>query len=134
LQVFSACHSSHKYAMNGSELLPRHASITASHFQIPRTSWVGPGKLGNRRLNPLLTFPLDLRGGMVSSTHADFGHEADYLPIDAQDYVDYDYHRFGRGEKQLASYKKFPTHRQKRTWWWVSYFTAPFQRRSAGKI
>jgi hypothetical protein len=42
---------------------------------------------------------------MVFSTHAGFSHEADYLPIDACHYVDYDYycHRFGRGEKQLAS-------------------------------
>jgi len=44
---------------------------------------------------------------MVSFTHAGSGHEANVLPIDADYHVDYDYyehyHRFGRGEKQLAS-------------------------------
>jgi hypothetical protein len=45
------------------------------------------------------------------------------------DYVDY--YRFGRVEELLASRKKFPTHRQKRTWRWVFHF-GHFQRRSSG--
>jgi hypothetical protein len=69
-------------------------------------------------------FQLVFAPDMVSSPHAGFGFEANFLPNDAHHYVDYDYyehyHRFGRGEEQLARSEKFPTHRQKRTWWWVS--------------
>lgn len=46
---------------------------------------------------------------MVCSSHAGSGHEANVLPVDADDHVDPDhyyyevhYHRFGRGEEQLA--------------------------------
>ncbi|HYA61852.1 MAG TPA: hypothetical protein VED66_01535 [Candidatus Sulfotelmatobacter sp.] len=46
---------------------------------------------------------------MVFFSHAGYGHEANVLPVDAHHYVDYHYHdyevhyhRFGRGEEQLA--------------------------------
>jgi len=45
---------------------------------------------------------------MLSSPYVGTCHEANDLPVDELLYVDYDdyyvdYHRFGRGEKQLAS-------------------------------
>ena len=56
-----------------------------------------------------LKFRLDFPDGMVSFTHAGYGHEANLLPVDADLHVDYHYHdyevhyhRFGRGEEQLA--------------------------------
>ena len=50
---------------------------------------------------------------MVSFRYVGYGHEANLFPVDEVLQVDYDddyvhYHRFGRGEKQLASKKKFP--------------------------
>jgi hypothetical protein len=56
-------------------------------------------------------------------------HEANYHHDIHVDYVDR--YRFRRVEEQLASKKKFPTHRQKRNWRWVFHF-GHFQRRSSG--
>jgi hypothetical protein len=68
---------------------------------------------------------------LLSSGYDDHRHEANYcrdIHVD-YDYVDRD--RFERVEEQLASKKKFPTHRQKRNWRWVFHF-GHFQRRSSG--
>ena len=51
---------------------------------------------------------------MILFAHAGYRHEANVLPVDVHHHVDYDYHyedhyhRFGRGEEQLARQKKFP--------------------------
>jgi hypothetical protein len=58
-------------------------------------------------------------------------HEANYRHDIHVDYDYVDHYRFERVEEQLASKKKFPTHRQKRNWRWVFHF-GHFQRRSSG--
>ena len=46
---------------------------------------------------------------VIANSSVDYGYAGHYAY----------YQRFRRREKRLTSNKKFPTHRQKRTWWWV---------------
>jgi hypothetical protein len=56
--------------------------------------------------NGALFLGWEREAGVLSFGNVGYQHQANLLAVDEHDYVDYDYehyHRFGRGEKQLAS-------------------------------